>query len=130
MFGRTIFGVLAVVVIIAALAGLGTYVYNAGISEGVAEAARQAIASGDPAPAVVYPGYGGWGYGWGYGHGFGPFGFIFWILGFFLIFGLLRAAFGWGRWGSGGGGPGGGPGHRFEEVHRQMHERDRTDAGT
>jgi hypothetical protein len=128
MFGRTIFGVIAVVLVVAALVGLGTYAYNAGISEGVAEAARQAVASGNPAPIVVTPGYGGWGYGgWGYGHGFGPFGFIFWILGFFLIFALLRAAFGWGRWG----GRGGGPGHRFEEVHREMHERERnrTDAG-
>jgi hypothetical protein len=123
MFGRTIFTVLAVVLVVAALAGLGTYAYNAGLNEGVAEAARQAVASGEAAPVVVHPGYGGW----GYGHGFGPFGFIFWILGFFLIFALVRAAFGWGGWG-GWGGRGGGPGHRFEEIHRQMHERERTDA--
>jgi hypothetical protein len=121
MFGRTIFGVLAVVLVIAALAGLGTYVYNAGINEGLAEAARQAVASGEPVP--VYPGYG---VGWGYGHGFGwGFGIIFWILGFFLILWLIRAAFGWGRWG------GRGYGHgrdRLDEIHRQLHERERTDA--
>ena len=115
MFGRTIFGVLAVVLVIAALAGLGTYVYNAGINEGLAEAARQAVASGEPVP--VYPGYG---VGWG-------FGFIFWILGFFLILWLIRAAFGWGRWG----GPGHGPGRdRLDEIHRQLHERERTDASS
>ena len=122
MFGRTLVAVLAVVVIIAAIAGAGTYVYNAGIAEGVAEAARQAAASGDAAPVVVYPGYG---YGWGHGPGFGwGLGIIFWILGFFLLFGLLRAAFGWGRWGGNGHGRRG----RWEEIHREMHERERTDA--
>ncbi len=80
--------------------------------------------------------------GAGFGFGFG-FGFFFWILGIFLIIGLLRAAFGWGGWGRGGGpgrwggrggpggpwawgGPGGtdrpgpeGPRTRFEESHRE-----------
>ena len=125
MFGRTLVAVLAVVLVVAALAGLGSYVYNAGISEGLADAARQAVASGEPAP-VVYPGYPGYG-GWGYGHGFGwGFGIIFWILGFFLILWLIRAAFGWGRWGGRFNGPGR---DRLDEIHRQLHERERTDAG-
>jgi hypothetical protein len=124
MFGRTLFAVLAVILIVGALAGLGTYAYNAGINEGLAEAARQAVASGDPVPVYpAYPGYGGWGYGHGFGWGFG---FIFWILGFFLILWLIRAAFGWGRW-NGRGGPGR---ERLDEIHRQLHERDRTDAAS
>ena len=102
MFGRTILGVLAVIALVGLVAVIGTSVYNAGISQGIAEAANAAAASGDP--VVVYPPYaGGYGYGHG-GWGFGFFGIFFWILGFFLIIGLLRAAFGWGRWG--GGGPG------------------------
>ena len=51
----------------------------------------------------------------------------------FILFGLIRAAFGWGRgWGRGGWGPGGpgGPGHRpgygawdvrVGEVHDELH---------
>ena len=120
MFGRTIFAVLAVILVVAALAGLGAYVYSAGLSQGMAEAASQAVASGEPVPA--YPGYGGWGYGHGFGWGFG---IIFWILGFFLILWLIRAAFGWGRWNGRGYGPGR---DRLDEIHRQLHERDRTDA--
>ena len=126
MFGRTIFRVLAVVALVALVAVIGTSVYQAGVSEGVAEAARVATASGDPAP-VVYP-YGHYGYGWGHGGwGFGFFGIFFWILGFFLIFALLRAAFGWGRWGGGGpSGRGWDRGERIAEMHRELHRRDDT----
>jgi hypothetical protein len=73
------------------------------------------------------PGHYGWGAPYGHGHiGFGFFGIIFWILGIFLVFALLRAAFG----GWGGGGWGGGPGGRggrqemFEGWHREMHRRE------
>lgn len=127
MFGRGFFGVLAVLVLVAVLAGIGVTAYNAGVSEGVAEAARAAQAAGDT-PAVVVPPYAGPHYGYGWGGGFGFFGILFWILGFFLIVGLLRAAFGWGRWG--GGGPGGsGRGgwnrdERIAEMHRELHKRD------
>jgi len=127
MFGRGFFGVLAVIVMVAVLAGIGITAYNAGVSEGVAEAARAAQAAGDT-PAVVFPPYAGLHYGHGWGGGFGFFGIIFWILGFFLIVGLLRAAFGWGRWGGGGqGGPGRGGWNRDEriaEMHRELHRRD------
>jgi hypothetical protein len=129
--GRAIFQVFAVLLLVAVAVGIGTMVYNAGVSEGLAEAARQAAASGDPVPVVPR----GYGYGWGYGpyahgpFGFGFFGIIFAILGVFLIIGLVRAAFGWGRWG-GGPGPGGrggwGGGRRemLEEMHRDLHRRE------
>jgi uncharacterized membrane protein len=126
MFGRTILGVLAVIALVALVAVIGNSVYNAGISQGLAEAASAAAASGDPVP-VVYPPYAGGHYGWGYGGwGFGFFGIIFWILGFFLIVGLLRAAFGWGRWGSGGSGRGGweSRNERISELHRELHRRE------
>jgi hypothetical protein len=123
MFGRTFIRVLAVVALVAVVISLGAAVYNAGIQQGVAQVAQTASASGNPAPVVIgqpyYYGW-GWGHGWGFG-GFGFFGIIFWILGVFLIIGLLRAASG-GR----GRGPGGGWRGRYdrlEEVHRQLHER-------
>lgn len=124
MFGRTIFRVVAVLALVALVAVIGTSVYNAGVSEGLAEAARAAVTSGEAAP-VVYPPYIGDRYGWGYGGGPGFFGIFFAILGFFLIFGLLRAAFGWGRWGGGGPGRGGWQrDDRIAEMHRELHRRE------
>ena len=117
------FRALAGLALIAVLVAIGVGVYDAGVSNGIAQQGA-AVASG--APAVVYPGpyYGHW--GWGPGFGFGFFGIFFWILGIFLIFGLIRAAFG--GWGRGRGGWGGhygrygGPREHFEDWHRQAHE--------
>jgi hypothetical protein len=117
--GRTIFRVLAAVALVGLLALVGVSVYNSGVSAGLGEAARLATASGDPVPVYAYPGPyvgHGWGYGWG---GFGFFGIFFWIIGLFLVFGLIRAAFWGGRWG----GPRNGSrsGH-LEEWHRRAHD--------
>jgi hypothetical protein len=134
MFGRGLFGAFALVVAIAIVAGIGIGVYNAGVSEGVAEAARVAQVAGDGA-AVVYPPYVGgpygYGHGWG-GGGFGFFGILFGILFFFLIIGMVRAAFGWGRWGGGGRGPGGweSRNERIAEMHRELHRKDEPSGST
>jgi hypothetical protein len=130
MFGRGILGLLALIVMVGVLAGIGVGAYNAGVSQGLADAAIAAQAAGDT-PAVVYPQYiGHYGYGYG-GWGFGFFGIFFWILGFFLILGLLRAAFGWGRWGGGGPGRGGwNRDERIAELHREMHRRDEQAPGS
>jgi hypothetical protein len=135
--GRTFFRVVAVVALLAVLAVVGIGIYDAGVSAGLTEAARQAAASGQPAPATGYPGpyYVGPHLGWGFGFGF--FGIFFWILGILLIIGLIRAAFGWGRWGGpgrwsgpgawggpghwGGPGSGGGPQTYLEDWHRRAH---------
>src|ERR1041384_2669704 len=91
----TAFRVLAVLLVVGLLAGIGFRVCNAGVDQGLAQNVT-ATARGAPAVVYGYPGY----YGhWGFG--FGIFGIFFWILGIFLIFALLRAAFGWGRWGRG-----------------------------
>ncbi len=128
MFGPFMRAV-AVIALVAVLAGIGIGVYNAGVNEGLTQAALAAQAAGED-PAVVIPPYAGpygYGHGWG-GGGFGFFGFLFAILFLFLIFGLVRAAFGWGRWNGGGrGGPGGWGGGREEriaEYHRELHKRD------
>ena len=118
MNGRTIFGVVAVLLLVALAAGLGTLAYNAGLSAGLDEAARTAVSSGAPA-TVAYPYAPYW---------HGPWGFGF--FGIFLFIGLLRAIFGWGRWGGRGYRGWGGPGGRREMVedwHRELHRRE--DAG-
>jgi hypothetical protein len=122
---RAFIRVLAALLVVALVIGIGTAVYNAGVDAGLA--AAPALASGDPVPLG---GYGPYAHGWyGHGWGFGFFGIFFWILGIFLIFGLLRFAFGGGgrRWG-GPGGPGAGGGwgdrrDRIEDWHAEMHRR-------
>jgi hypothetical protein len=127
MSGGSIARLFAALALIAVLAFIVVGVFNAGVTAGLAQTGSAAVASG--APVVYYPGpYVG--HPWGYGGGFGFFGIFFGILGIFLIFGLIRAAFGYGRWGRGGRdwsshhGPGGygGPSQRFDEWHRQAHE--------
>jgi hypothetical protein len=141
--GRFIVRFVAVVVLLAVMAGIGVSLYNAGLATGLTQVAVQ---SGQPVPVVPY-GYGP------YWHGPGFFGIIFWIIGFFLIIGLIRAAFGFGRggrghWGHGwdktNGGPGsrsgwgyGGRGEAIADWHRELHRREEsgesesgTDPGT
>lgn len=134
MNGRGFFGVLAMIVLVAIVAGIGIGIYNAGVTEGLTEAARAAVAAGED-PAVVIPPYAGGGYGPGYGYGWGGggpgfFGILFGILAIFLLFGLIRAAFGWGRHGGGGRGPGGweSRNERIAEMHRELHKRDEPNA--
>ena len=131
MSGRGFFGFLVMIVLLAIVAGTGIGIYNAGVTEGLAEAARAAQAAGEE-PAVIIPPYAGGGYGSGNGYGGGPgfFGILFGVLAIFLIFGLIRAAFGWGRW-NGGGGPSGGWESRQErmaQMHRELHKRDEPNA--
>jgi hypothetical protein len=120
-FGRALAILVAVLIAVA----IGAGVYNAGMTAGLAEAAQQAAATGDPLPANN-----GFGYGYGpYWHGpggFGFFGILFAILGVFLVIGLIRGAMGWNRWGGGPGGRGdwGGRRERLEEFHREMHRRE------
>lgn len=134
---NTAIRVAAALLLVGLLVGIGFGVYNAGVSQGLAENVT-AVASGAPSVAYgPYPGYFGPHWGWG----FGFFGIFFWILGIFLIFALVRLAFGWGRggrygrWG-GGYGPGGwnrpGPGdprhEMLQEWHREAHKG--TDPGS
>jgi hypothetical protein len=124
MFGGTFVRVIAALALVGVLVMIGVGVYNAGVSAGLAETGA-AVASG--APAVYYGPYVGHPWGWG-GFGFGFFGILFWILGIFLIFALLRAAFGFGRWGRGGWGERHGPNGRggprdyLDDWHRRAHQ--------
>jgi hypothetical protein len=127
MSGRTILNLALGAIVVLVLAGIGIGIYNAGVSQGIAQAAT--LPEGTTVVAPV-------GYGYGYGHpGFFGFGFL-WILFpiffFLLLFGLARAAFGGGRrWGGPGWGPGGGYGpngwheereRRMAEYHQRLHD--------
>ncbi len=125
MFFSGFFRFVALLLLVGLLAAVGVNIYNAGVSAGIASEVGQAIASGAPIPAGYYtdaylgrPG--------GFGFGFG--GFLIGLFFLFLFFGLLRAAFGRGRWGGHqGGGYGGWGGHHgsrreyLDEWHRERH---------
>lgn len=92
---RAFFRVMLALVLIGAVVGLGSYVYNAGVTYGLAASGRLALPDGG---AVVAP-YAYYGLHRPFGFGFGLFGLIFPLLFFFLIFGALRGLFfrGWRR---------------------------------
>jgi hypothetical protein len=106
MSGNALVRALVALALIGVVVLIGVNVYDAGVAQGIADAGRTAVSSGQPVPVVYYPGP-----HWGYG-GFGFFWPILWIFGIFLLFGLLRG--GRGRWG----------GHhdRLEDWHRRAHD--------
>jgi hypothetical protein len=118
--GGTFARVLGTLILIGLIVAIGVGVYNAGVSAGLA----QTVVVPSGAPVAYYPGPYVW-HGWG----FGIFGIFFWILGIFLIFALLRAIFGWGRWRGRGHRDWsyrpngyGGPREHFDDWHRRAHE--------
>lgn len=122
MNGRIVLRMLFALVLIAGAVGVGVYVYNAGVAQGLAASGKLALPDGGVAPYPYYvPFYRPWGFG------FGILGLIFPLFGILLIFALLRGVFfgGWrGRWGH--------AAHHehwekgvppmFEEWHRRAHE--------
>lgn len=128
--GRFILSVIAAVLVVGLLGAIGAGIYNAGVAAGLAQTGTAAGAAAAP---YVY----GWGFHGGFGFGF--LGLLFPILFLFLIFGLVRAAFGWGHHGRGGWGHGGWSNdpraqawqsereHYLADLHRRLHE---TDAGS
>ena len=121
MNGRIIVRVLLALILIAGLVGIGTYVYNAGVAQGLTASGKLTTPDG---AAVPYPYYGP--FLRPFGFGFGYLGLLFPLFFLFLFFGVLRAIFWRGRWG------GGWRGDRehwkdhvppmAEEWHRRMHE--------
>ncbi len=121
---RILWRVLVVLVLIAAVVGVGAYTYNLGIAQGVAQKLPAAAAGTAPVP---YPYFYGHPFFWG---GFGFLSCLIPLFLFFLIFGSLRALFwhgpmgygrmhrhGWWRDEEGKGVP-----PYFAEMHRRMHE--------
>lgn len=134
---RGFLGLVATLLVVGLLVGVGAGIYQAGVTQGVIDAGRF------PAGATVP--IAGYGYGW---HGPDLFGLLFGLLFLFILFGVLRAAFfggrggrgwGWGHHGYGYGrgpwgrdfGPGGGPDSwraerdsRIADWHRRLHEEE------
>ena len=104
MVSRILVGVL----LVAGIVGVGLYEYRLGFAQGVASSGK--LPAGGPG-AWPYP-YPGW--------GFHPFGFVFPLLFFFLIFGIGRWLFWGGRYQ--GRGWNGDARARFDEWHRQAHD--------
>ncbi len=111
---------LAVLLLVGVVLGIGSVVYNAGVSVGMATAADAVGASGAPYLAPYAYGYAPGPY-W---NGPGILGIFAWIFGFILVIWAVRAAVGWGGGGLGGHGGPGGRRHRLEELHREMHRND------
>lgn len=131
MGSRIVPTVLIGLVLIVITAVIASNAYQVGVARGLADSGKAAQSE----PGIVPPAYYGGPYPYYYHgpFGFGFFGFLFPLLFVFLIFGLLRFAFGTGRWRAHGGGPYGswkmGIPPQFEEWHRRVHES-RGDSGT
>ena len=119
MSGRFVPRLLAALLILAGIIGLGFYAYQLGVAQGAAQVA--------PAGAAAVPGpY------YGYPHhffpfwGFGCFGLLIPLFLLMLIFGGMRRMFWGGGWGHHGGWRGkwseGGVPPMFEEWHKRAHE--------
>lgn len=125
MNGRFVFRILLAIILIAVLAGVGVFIYNAGVAQGLAAGSGPSAPEGQ---AVPYPFY-GWPHFRPWGFGFFPFGFIFPLFFGLLIIWLISGLFfrGWrghGRghyWGEYNRGPRDVP-PVVEEWHRKMHE--------
>jgi hypothetical protein len=124
MSGRFVPRLLAALLILAGIIGLGFYAYQLGVAQGVAQNAPVAPAGAAAVPGPYY----------GYPHpffpfwGFGCFGVLIPLFLLMLIFGGLRRMF-WGghmghmgyggwrsKWSEGGAPP------MFEEWHKRAHE--------
>ncbi|HEY4227150.1 MAG TPA: hypothetical protein VGM49_02340 [Candidatus Limnocylindrales bacterium] len=124
MNGRSFASIVFSLIVVGVLVAVGVGIYQAGIAQGVIDAGR--FPAGATVPVA--------GYGYHDG-GFGFLGLLFPLFFLFLIFGLIRAAFGHRRgWGHGYGyGSGDMSGRRWDreqyvaEMHRRLHE---TDAGS
>ena len=91
---RILWRVIVALVLIAAIAGLGYYAYQAGIANGLAQ---QVQPQGGQAQPVPYPYY--WHPFFGFGPGFGFLGCLIPLFLLFLVFGSLRMLLWSGHWG-------------------------------
>ena len=139
---RVVLGILVVLLLVVGAVAVGGYAYQLGVAQGLANSGKLVAPQGDGVAPVAPFYYGGPFFYHPFGFGFGFLGCLFPLLGFFLIFSLLRVIFwgggwggrrGWGRhgWGPGygSGGSGGqdfGPGGQgvppmFSEWHKRAH---------
>lgn len=108
MDNKMVWRVLIALVFVAGIVGVGLYEYRLGVAYGIATSGK--LPAGTPA---LYP-YPFW--------GFHPFGFLFPLLFFVLIFGLGRRLF-WRGWGCPHGWRRDISSPDLEEWHKQAHEK-------
>ena len=85
---RIFWRIIVLLVLIAAILGIGLYAYNAGMAYGFAQKATAQGGQSVPAP---YPYY--WPPFFGFGYGFGFLGCLIPLFLLFLVFGSMRALF-------------------------------------
>jgi hypothetical protein len=126
MNGRTIARILLVFVLVGGALAIGVGAYNAGLTAGLVQSGQVVVTPGGY-PVAPYVGYG---YGWGIGHGFSFFGFLGGLFVLFLVFALIRAAFGGPRrgWGPGGTGHRGWRSDAWEQRVKETHDALHRDA--
>jgi hypothetical protein len=122
---RIFWRIIVVLVLVAAILGIGFYAYNVGVNQGLAQ---QVTAQAGGTVPVPYPYY--WPH-YGFGFGFGFLGCLIPLFLLFLVFGSVRALFWRGPWGWHRHMPHGPWGWRregnkdvppfFEEWHRRAH---------
>lgn len=131
---RAIAGLFFTLLFVGVLLAIGGGIYEAGVAQGIIEAGRV------PAGAAV--GVPGYGYGWGF-HGFGFLGLLIPLFFLFLLFGIIRAIFGFGGHGRGWShrhdrdwrgwdGPGSwreDRERRMADMHRRLHEEEAASGG-
>ena len=137
MNGKIALRIVSVLVLVAAIAGIGFFAFRAGVAQGSPITIEAPAGQSVPAP---YPFY-GYGYGmpfhrpFGFGYGFGCFGILIPLFLFFIAMRAFRFAF-WGpRWGWGHHMHGRGPWGRhwengvppmFDEWHKRAHNPSET----
>ena len=142
MNGKVGLRILSALVLLAAIAGIAFFAFQAGVAKGSPITVQ--APSGQTAPAAPYPFY-GYGYGmpfhrpFGFGFGFGCFGPLLVLFLLFIAFRSFRMLF-WGpRWGWGhhmhGHGPWGrhwenGVPSMFDEWHKRAHNPEANQASS
>jgi hypothetical protein len=84
---RIFWRILAALVLIAAVAGIGFYAYSLGMTQGLAQKVAPATSVTVPGPYMMYPWHPFFGFGWG------PLGCLIPLFLLFLVFGSFRAIF-------------------------------------
>ncbi len=120
MNARVVVSVFVTIVVIAALVGVGVYVFNIGVMQGMAQAGRLPAPSTEPIPAPYLAGpyfFRPWGFG------FGCFGILIPLFFLFVIFALFRGLFFGGHWRRRAWMREGNVPPMFEEWHKKAHEK-------
>ena len=97
MSRNIVFRIIAALVLLAAVAGIAGFAFNAGMVRGSALSVQAPATGAQPVPGFVYPAP--YPYYWHPFFGFGFLGFLIPLFLFFLVFGAIRRLL-WGpRWG-------------------------------